>query len=134
MRTSTAILVAIALASFIQADAYGQCQRGGGGSQRSSMPIQTGGITQSGVNPIFAMQRAAAQQAFMQQRFAAQQMQIQQIALRDQARQAKLAQRRSTAQQRRAAELARREEVRAANFEKLNAPDSQAILVALIGK
>ena len=133
MRTTTAILVVIALGSFAQTDALGQCQRGGGGSgpQQSSMPIQTGGITQSGFNPVLAMQQAAMQQAFMQQQLAAQQMRMQQLALREQARQAKLERRRDSAEQRRAAELARREAVRDKNFARLTASKPQETFVAL---
>jgi hypothetical protein len=132
MRTTTAILVAIALVSFTQGNACGQCQRGGGsGTQQASMPFQTGGGTQGGFNPLIAMQQAAMQQAFMQQQIAVQQMRMQQIAMREQARQAKLELRRDSAEQRRAAELARREEVRAENLARLKAPATQETLVAL---
>ena len=89
MRTTTAILVAITFVSFTHGNAFGQCQRGGGGSgsQQTSMPFQAGrGGTQTGFNPLLAMQQAAMQQAFMQQQIAAQQMRMQQIALREQAR------------------------------------------------
>jgi hypothetical protein len=134
MRTTTAILVAITFVSFTHGNAFGQCQRGGGGSgsQQTSMPFQAGrGGTQTGFNPLLAMQQAAMQQAFMQQQIAAQQMRMQQIALREQARQAKLELRRDSAEQRRATELARREEVRAENLARLTAPVTQDTLVSL---
>jgi hypothetical protein len=133
MRTTTALLVAIALASITQADAFGQCQRGGGGgSQQPSMPFQAGGIAQGGFNPILAMQQAAMQQALMQQQLAAQQMRMQQLVLREQARQAKLERRRDSAEQRRAAELARREKVRAENIARLTASKPQETFVATL--
>ena len=133
MRSATIIAVIIALGSFTQADALGQCQRSGGGrnSQQAPGPIQTKGLLQAGVNPLLAMQQAAMQQALMQQRFAAQQMRMQQIALHEQARREQLDRRRSKAQQRRDAEVARREEVRASNLAKLKAVDWQEALVAL---
>ena len=136
MRTTTAVLVAIALVSFTPGNAFGQCQRGGGGSgaQQAPMRFQTDGGTQGGFNPLLAMQQAAMQQAFMQQQIAAQQMRMQQIALREQARQAKLECRRDSAEQCRAAELARREEVRTANLARLKAPVPQETLASLRGE
>ncbi len=133
MRTTTTILVAITLGFIAQGQAWGQCQRGGGGSgpQQSSMPFQAGGGTQTGFNPLLAMQQAAMQQAFMQQQVAAQQMRMQQLVMREQARQAKNERRRDSSQQRRSAELARRETVRAENLVRLNAPVAQETLVSM---